>query len=195
MARSRRVSRIRKPRSVDSAAWRELRHQYGRNAREFNRHAASLIRDTNRALREQAREVEKRVRADERARIKETRAALRALRNAKLFEPPRSAFRIIQTKRGPRRLLKRSYLTRSPKLKAAIEEHAGYDPAKLAAYRLLLDRTYEDTVENAGTVHFATLPIERQLELFNEAQALHDEYEAGGYKPLGLKKNVFIAYH
>ena len=123
MARSRRISHIRKPRSVDSAKWRNLRRDFGGNAREFDRRARALIHDTNRAIREQAREAARRAKADERARIKETRAALRFLRKAKLFEPPRSAYRVIQTKGGPRRLLKGSYLTRSPKLKAAISEH------------------------------------------------------------------------
>ena len=120
-----RPKRIRKPPGVDSAKWRNLRREFRSNAREFNRRARSLIRDTNQALREQDREAARRARADERARVKETRAALRFLRKTKLFEPPRSAYRVIQTKGGPRRLLKRSYLTRSPKLKAAISEHRG----------------------------------------------------------------------
>jgi len=114
------VERIRKPRSLDTAAWRALRTQAGRDTAAFNKQARALIRDAQRQLRAHARELAKRRRDVERAWVKERRALLRVLRKDKLFEPPKSAFRSIQTKRGPRRLLKRSYLLRSPKLKAAI---------------------------------------------------------------------------
>jgi hypothetical protein len=119
MARSRRIKPMSRPSGVSGAVWRELRRDYRDNAREFNRQGRAL----QKTAKERLREVAKRVRVDERARVRETRAALRALRKAKLFEPPRSAFNIFQTKRGPRRVVKRTYLRRSPKLKAALEQH------------------------------------------------------------------------
>src|SRR5205814_6812898 len=115
-----RPKRVRKPRSADTAAWQVLRRKAGRDIGAFNKQARALIRDAQRQLREQVHELERQGRDTERARIKERRALLRLLRKSKRFEPPKSAFRTIQTKRGPRRLLKRSYLLRSPKLKAAI---------------------------------------------------------------------------
>src|SRR5689334_19507653 len=97
-----RAKRIRKPRSVDTAAWRELRYDAGREIAAFNKQARSLIRVTQRRLREEARELAKQRQAAERAQVKAARAMLRMLRKSKRFEPPKSAFRTILTKRGPR---------------------------------------------------------------------------------------------
>src|SRR5438067_11971456 len=123
-----RPKRVRKPRSADTAPWPDRRRKAGRAIGAFNKQARALIRDAQRQLRKQVHELERQGRDTERARIKERRALLRLLRKSKRFEPPKSAFRTIQTKRGPRRLLKRSYLLRSPKLKAAISAHQADDP-------------------------------------------------------------------
>ena len=131
MARSRRIKPMSRPRGVSGAVWRELRREYRDNARELNRQGRALQKAAKERLRDVAREQRRMQREEDRA----TAATLRALRKTGLFEPPRSAFNIFQTKRGPRRIVKRSYLRRSPKLKAAIEQH----PQIVSAVREAID--------------------------------------------------------
>lgn len=183
--RHRRILRVSKPRNIPIplADWRAIYRDAGGDMKAANRRARDLIRD-----------IERQHRASERARIKETRAVLKALRKTGLFQPPRSAFRVIKTRRGTRRLLKKSYLQRSPKLKAAIDEYAPDLPERVA-YQQKLDKVYGDRLANIGTVHFAQLSVQRQLDLMAEAAVLHEEFIANGQQPLGRKLDLFIAYH
>jgi hypothetical protein len=146
-------------------------------------------RAAQKRIREQAREIERLARYEQREAAK-TGRALRAF-----FTPAsrRSSYqrRVIS---GVSRQIERG---EQPSIAGALGRKT--IAARLQEHAVKLDRYYgkpgpASTIENAGDA-FRSLPLDVQISILKENDALNREYIEGGRRKLGRDWSPFFAYH